>query len=484
MALTGVLSTRAGRLALVALETAGFTACAGYQHYKPAAIPPSWPAALITRRRFDDPGLARFLESHGAPPTASGWSSRQLALAALYYRTDLDVRRATVAVVQSAETTAGARPPTSVQATVERGSRVEEGKSSPWTVSLAAGVTLETGGKRAARIDRAHAATLGASLRLQSAAWQVASETRHAASTAVAASRDAEASAAIVAEARALVTRMRARFAEGQISAADVARSQADLQSGVVDEHDALRASTVARVALSRAVGVPFAQIERLPLRADARSDCSALLALGQDSLVTLALNQRYELGAALADYAVADADLRLAIAKQYPDLTIAPGLAWDQGITRWILTAALQSIPAARNRGPIAEATARRALQVANAEVAQQVVIASVDSAVASCRSVIDGLVAADSLVGDTEHQLDLAEAAYRRGETGATEVSLARLAVVRARRTHTQARARHAAAGVSLEDALGAWVDAPAIRWPDVSAPSGAPLSAPVRP
>ena len=121
-------------------------ACTGYQHYGPAVVVPSRSAALITARRLDDPGVAHFLELHGAPSTGAGWDSRQLALAALYYRTDLEVGRATVGVARAAEVTAGARPPASLQATVERGSRIEEGKSSPWTATLAAGVTFETGG--------------------------------------------------------------------------------------------------------------------------------------------------------------------------------------------------------------------------------------------------------------------------------------------------------------------------------------------------
>ena len=300
----------------------------------------------------------------------------------------------------------------------------------------------------------------------------------------MAADRDAEATAAIVAEERSVVTRIRARFAEGQISAAEVARAQAELQTAAVDEAEVLRARTEARIALGRAIGVPYAQVARLPLRADARNDCAAVPTQRPDSLVTLALNQRYELGAALANYAAADADLRLAIAQQYPDLTIEPGLSWDQGITRWILTAALQSIPAARNRGPIAEAYARRGLQAANATLAQEAVVASVDSAIASCRSVNGGMTAADSLVADTERQLDLAQAAYQRGETGATEVELSRLAFVRARRTRTQALARRAAAAVSLEAALGAWIGAAGLQWPDVRAPSGATVPSRVRP
>ncbi len=462
-------------VAFCALATAVMSACAGNQHYTPVELDHPRSATVFSSRRLDDAGLLAFLKVHGAQSIGAGWDARQLALVALYNRPDLQVGRATVGVARAAEITAGAGPTSSVQATVERASRVEEGKSSPWTVSLTGGLTLETGGKRAARIDRAKAATLASTLKLQADAWRVAAEAQTATVAAVAAERDLAAAGAIVVEEREVVALIRARYVAGEISATDLSRATTEFQNVMVEETAATQVRADARIALSRTLSIPYSQLAALPLRPEMPDHCTSLGAAPSDSLLALALNQRYDLGASLAEYAGAEADLRLAMAQQYPDVTIGPGLAWDQGITRWIISAGLQGIPAQRNRGPIAEADARRRLQVANASLAQQRVVVSVDSAIAACQSVGRSLAAANSLVLATERELDREQAAYERGETGKAEVALTRLALARARRVRAQTIARHAIAGMSLESALGAWVGSTTITWPDVTAQPG---------
>ena len=60
-------------------------------------------------------------------------------------------------------------------------------------------------------------------------------------------------------------------------------------------------------------------------------------------------------MGVALAEYAVAEADLRVEITKQYPDLELAPGYSWDQGLHRWIAALALPNLLRNKNKGPSA---------------------------------------------------------------------------------------------------------------------------------
>jgi outer membrane protein TolC len=195
--------------------------------------------------------------------------------------------------------------------------------------------------------------------------------------------------------------------------------------------------------------------------------------ALGPDTLQALALQRRFELGAALADYAVAEAEVRLEVARQYPDLTIGPGLAWDQGIARWIFSFGTPGFPHRANRGPIAESEARRTTRAARVSLLQDSVLAEVDAAVATCRDARVEVAAADSLVATTRVGATLTENAYRRGEIGLTEVAFARLAVLRAERVLRAATVRRAAAGVALESAVGSWLVPTPIRWPDLSAP-----------
>ncbi len=61
-----------------------------------------------------------------------------------------------------------------------------------------------------------------------------------------------------------------------------------------------------------------------------------------------------------LAEYAAAESGLRLEIARQYPDLQFTPGYNYNQGQNRWQLGINVE-VPLNRNRGPIAQAEARR---------------------------------------------------------------------------------------------------------------------------
>lgn len=477
-------------MALAALAAFGAAAaCGHYQTYRSAPLDARAPFAAIAfrTRRLDDPRLARFLQTVGASRDASlsdtAWTPRELALVALYQRAELAEARAALAIAGAAERTVGVRPEASASASVDRASRVDEGKSSLWSVSLTTGLTYEIGGKRAARIARARAGTLAARLRLDAAAWDAAQVAAQAAVTSLAADRDVESAEAEARAVRTTLTLLRARYAEGRISLADVAQSETELWSATLATAAARTARTDARRTLARALAVPVTEVERLAVRPSPTDGCATLDARGRasaDSLPALALQRRFDLGVALADYVASEADVRSEIARQYPDLTVGPGLAWDQGVRRWAFGVGTPRIPRARNRGPIAEALGRRAVQAARVRVVQDSVLAGVDGARTGCETTRGEIAAADSLHAAAARARAVAQAAYDRGETGRTEVALADLALVRAERARQQAVEHRALAGVALETAAGTWLTGAPEAWPDLTAPALAGLAA----
>ena len=445
--------------------------CGRFQSYAPAPVAEPSVSAFVGRR-LDDPALGQFLSAQDAGVTAAGWSPQQLALAALYFHPALREQAAAVDVARAAEVTAGTPPPVSASAEVSRAAHVDNGKSTPWSISLLTGLTFETGGKRAARRARARAFTLASVLRLQAAGWQLgAIATAQAAVRAIAADRalaDADSEHTALAE---LATLVWARYGEGQITLADVAQAETEAQRALVAAVDARRARTSARLALARALAVPLRAVDTLPLRADSARACAPDAPGNFDSLGALALRQRYDLGEALADYAVAEGDLRVEIARQYPDITIGPGIAWDQGIARWILSLGTPGLLRRVNRGPIAESRARRVAEARRVATIQDSVLVAVDSAVAACRDASREAEATAALVESSSRSLELAQGAYARGETGATEVAFARVAVLRAERAQHGAAARALEAATALASALGAWTGG-GPRWPDLTA------------
>jgi outer membrane protein TolC len=75
----------------------------------------------------------------------------------------------------------------------------------------------------------------------------------------------------------------------------------------------------------------------------------------------------------------------------------------------------------------------------------------------VALCRVGRGEMTTTDSLVHEVGRAVDAARSAYDRGETGQTEVAVAELALVRARRVARAARTRRVAAGAALDRAVG---------------------------
>ncbi len=459
---------------VIVLIASQLGACARYQQYQPAPLAPNSEVSAYTGRRLDDPALARSLAAHGIASHDSAWDSYQLAFAALYFRADLVEARRALTAARAGEITAGVRPYPGVTATVDRAAKADEGHSTPWSFSLAAGLTFERGGKRSARVARARAATLAAQLRLESIAWQAVESAREEAATAIGAGIDLSDASAETTALRSVLERLRGRYGEGQISRVDLARSETDVQTAAVAATQAALARTGARAALAHALAVPLSQVEQLRLRRDARNGCAVIDSLPIDSLETVALRTQPIVGAALADYEVAEGDLRIQIAQQYPDIVVGPGIAWEQGVRRWILSLALPGIATDRARGPIVEATARRAVQAVRVRVVQDSILAAVDSSVAACQHTRHEVAVADSLVRASNEQFAVTRGAYHRGEIGLTEIALTQLAQVRAQRVQHQALQHGFAAGISLENSVGVWFSDPQIDWRDIAVPA----------
>ena len=111
---------------------------------------------------------------------------------------------------------------------------------------------------------------------------------------------------------------------------------------------------------------------------------------------------------------------MRLQIAKQYPDLHLGPGYAWNNGNagdSQWSLGLTLELPILDQNQGPIAEAKARRELAAAQFTALQAKVIGEIDRAVAGY-SVADGqLQTGDALLAAEQKQRESAAAQFQAG-------------------------------------------------------------------
>jgi len=440
----------------------------GCVRYVPQPIEPAVHAGAYRTRRLSDPRLLDWVSRWADRPAAGRWTDRQLALAALGLRAELARARAEWRAALAAERTAGARPSPGVIADVERAVSGSEG-ASPWVVALGALWTVELGGKRGARLQRARARSAMAEAELRRTAWRIANETRAAAlalASADAERADAEREAGTLTKVQSLE---RARYEEAALTAAELARTAAEVQEARFRSSAAQAAAIDARAALAALTALPPAALDGAEVEGEPGIGCASLVTLGDDSVAALALTRRPEMGGALAEYAVAEAGVRGEVARQYPDLDLGPGFIWDQGVHRWTLTLALPNLLKFRNRSAIDEALAGRAAAAARVAEIQDVLLGDAARAAGRCRGARLEAAAADSQVVVAERQAALARAAYERGETSRLDPALAALGVVRAERARRLQAGRLAAAGLALEAATGGSADAEGGRWPD---------------
>ena len=132
-----------------------------------------------------------------------------------------------------------------------------------------------------------------------------------------------------------------------------------------------------------------------------------------------VALQGRSDILSALGEYAAAEAELRLQIAKQYPDVHLSPGYQYDQGDNKWTLGIVLELPVFNQNQGPIAEAKARRDEAAARFTEVQAKVIGEIDRAGAAYRVAREQLTTTDALFAAAQQQQQSAEAQLRAGAT-----------------------------------------------------------------
>jgi len=210
--------------------------------------------------------------------------------------------------------------------------------------------------------------------------------------------------------------------AAGEVSAYDVTQARVALNNGRLAAIEAFRASEDARTRLAAALGLPRKALEGVKISYDRFGRLEPDIPVADTR--RHALLNRSDILASLSEYAACESALRLEIAKQYPDIRIGPNYQLDQTDSKWMIGLALDLPILSRNKGPIAEAEARRAESAARFLGLQSQVIGELDAAVAACRSALQKSKAADDLLADLAKQESTAGARYSAGEISRLEL------------------------------------------------------------
>jgi cobalt-zinc-cadmium efflux system outer membrane protein len=431
----------------------GLAACV---HVQPRPVVPDQALQAFAARSLDEAGLREFFSAnHTAVPAAgAAWGLEPLALAAFYFNPDLDMARAELATAEAARVTAGERPNPSLALSAGYNSTTSPSLVSPWILTFNLDIPLTTAGKRGHRIAAARSLAQAARYNLAAAAWQVRSRVR---ASLVELSSVTE-SETLLAEQEAIeqeiVTLLERQLEAGAVSSNEVTQAHLALAAMQLSRRDAGARVLAGRAQLADAVGITAQALGGVTLSFTDLERAEAEIP-SQEARRQTVLN-RADVLAALAEVAASQAALQLELARQYPDINLGPGYEFDQGDNKWIVAISLPLPIVSRNRGPIAEAEARRGAAAARFVAVQAHAVGQVDQAVASYEVAAQAAVAAERMGDDLRSSERIARARFEAGEISRLELDGALLERTTAALARLEARVRAEVALGQLEDAM----------------------------
>ena len=404
-------------------------ASAGCAHFTSRPLDAGSTATQLTARRLG----------------ARRWTLSALVDEAVKNHTDIALTQAQYETAKATIVTAGER----LNPTITVGPQiVTPFKLNAGSYALDFDWPIETAGKRGHRLAQAHEQVRAAALRITDASWQVRSRVRKALLELYAGQSKKVLIEAEVVQQQQVVAAMNVRVAAGELGRPETIQARLLLAQFQLQSADATKASILGKASLAEALGM---SVEGLAGATFAFAPFENRLAPRNiRALQRAALTQRADVLASLADYVVAEAALRLEIAKQYPDIHLNPGYQFDAGLNKWALGFTITPPLLSHNAGPIAEAEGKRAEAAAKFNSVQAKALAEVERAEAGINAAQLKFTMTQSLLVEQEKQL---VSAKKIAAVGAAD----HLSVVAAQLEHDAAAAARLDAHVEFQQALG---------------------------
>ncbi|HEY1050530.1 MAG TPA: TolC family protein [Prosthecobacter sp.] len=429
---------------LLPFVTLALAACVQFKA-RPLAAESS--SADFSGRSLSDPGLKGFLAGNKA--AGGPWSVDRLALAAAYFHPDVALARAEADEVAAGIKTARMRP-NPVFTFMPQYASFRAPVFTPWFLGPSLSVPMETAGKRSKRTEQALAAAEAARWRVSVRAWAARSRVRaamlelHGARENI---RLLETEQTLHDEA---IRKLTAQMEAGDVSPFELTQARLMLNRTRLALQDARRIAATGEARLAAAVGLPLHAINSVKL------DFSAFQRLpASGNSRTLALARRADLMALLSDYAAAEAALKLELARQYPDINISPGYDYNSGQNRWQLGLNV-ALPLNRNRGPIAEAEARRVTAEKRFLAQQAVIQGELDIALAAYQASRAKAHTAMQLAQEADTASDTTQKMVEAGNVSALELTRRQIEASAAKVALMAASIEAQTAAGALEDAM----------------------------
>ena len=423
---------------------------AGCATYKAQPINPATSARALEARALNDPGLMNFLQK--ADPAGHGWTLERLTLVGLFERPDVLIAEDQKLVAEGSLRTAAALPNPTLSLTPTY--NATKLMPSPWKIGPIFSFMLSSLAERPAEMQAARAQLAAAEQALPIAAWLVRSQVRTAMLNLWIAKKTASLDAQSLALAQQSVALITARVNAGQMSEANANTAILTTDQSALALAAATRRTAIVQAQLAKTIGLPTASLNHIKINfvGFAHPHWPKNIKKLQEN----ALISRPDLQVALDNYAAAEAQLRLAILRQYPGISIGPGYEYDQGANKYQLSLTISLPIFNQNQGGIARAYAARALAGEKFLAAQQSVLDSIDQAVADEYASAAEVKAADALLKSVDEQQKRLDQQYDDGAIGKLRLTGEQQALVQTEQGAVTATQHQDEALGLLEDAL----------------------------
>ena len=299
--------------------------------------------AKIFAKDVANPDFQAYLTKQGYQASDLAWGLDELTLCALYFHPKLDVAKAQLGLANAQIESAGQKQNPTLNGNLAHSDQAN-GDKRPWAYGLNVEIPIETANKRGIKIEEAEQHAVASRMDIASAAWQLRSQIakglleyqQNLASTQLLQSE--------LGSQTEIANMLQKRMDKGLASKTELSTAQLTqlkAQSALNNEQ-AKSAEINARLAGD--VGLTLEKFKQISIK---NLDIDAALnqqtsALGDNfitkNLQETALLNRIDIRHSLANYAAAEARIKLEIAKQTPDISLSPGIAFEYGDSIWSL--------------------------------------------------------------------------------------------------------------------------------------------------
>jgi outer membrane protein TolC len=291
------------------------------------------------------------------------------------------VARAQWRTAEVSELAAAERPVPTANTNIAHSNQANE-DIKPFAFGLSIDIPIETANKRDIRIENARHLSEAAKLEIAQTAWQL----RYQLAQTLYEYQFSQQQIKLLSEEelrrKEIVAIYQKRVDLGVASNVELSTAKLQLQTTSTELLSKQQSKLVLLSKLASNLGLPLAKVEAMNLAASVPDKSIPQNQTIPNDLQASALLNRLDIRIALLRYAAAESKLKLEIAKQYPDITISPGYAYEFGDRIWSLGISGLLTLLNKNKLGIAEAMQLREVEAAQFEALQTKVISEANVA------------------------------------------------------------------------------------------------------